>query len=401
MNGEGYIRLSFIHNFNRVQQQTRDINVLRDACLQSQEIELVIGPDDFYVRKRDGWETWVMKEEDRDPSTRPGQQQAPWPQYSGSGHPAEMSANAEPFYPGAPQMHGYYPQPIDQAHYSSQPHSNLAANAVEFNPLTVQQTNGAEKGGVILQFQPDEMGDDELATMVVVSKKTQGESATPEISPGKQTNGVANIAEKLQAAQLTNGDGPHDEKSVASKLKKSAKSKTKTDIGWFRAPQAGYTMDPNMMHRSYSEVRSIVAKQRAATGCQRTNDLSTLYKFWSHVLVNNFKLSMYKDFKHVALEDADAGERFGIEELFKYYGRSFRDRYALGYNIMSDFVNLVRADSKHGQKLGMEKLKQVMSSANINRSIKNTIDSLIDDELRMSLQEGRAEAQPNVESYTV
>lgn len=390
------MRLSFIQTFNRINSHTKDIFALRDACLQSQEVQLIAGQDDFYVRKREGWETWVLKEEDRDPSTRREAGVFSNQYNSTSTPPGEMSADAQPFYPGAPQMHAYFPQPVDHQQYAMQGQTNLSPNVAEFSPQGTPQTNGTDKNTQIVQFHPEEIADDSIATLMVVSKKSVGGSSPS--SPGQQLNGVSNITERLQEAVITNGDGPgHNEKSV----KPNKQGKTVTDIGWFSAPKSGYTVEEGVVHRSYSEVRALVDLQRSGSGPQRSSDLNTLYKFWSHLLVDSFNSSMYNDFKRLALEDADNGDRHGIDELFKFYGRSFRQRNTVGYNIIGEFMSLVRADTKHGQKLGLDKIRNILTSPVTSVNIKSAIDQLIDPEMRNYLQTDFVELHPACDTYVV
>jgi la-related protein 1 len=71
MDSQGFVFLSFIAGFKRIQALTQDFDLLRYACQESQEIEIVTGDDGIdRVRRHDGWEKWVMPIEDREEPAR-------------------------------------------------------------------------------------------------------------------------------------------------------------------------------------------------------------------------------------------------------------------------------------------------------------------------------------------
>ncbi|KAI9761373.1 MAG: hypothetical protein M4579_001023 [Chaenotheca gracillima] len=84
MDSQGCVPLNFIARFNRVQQINGDIEMVRSACYHSSHIEIWFAPDgsgNDRVRKREGWEQWVLAMEERDASARndgPVELQQPW-----------------------------------------------------------------------------------------------------------------------------------------------------------------------------------------------------------------------------------------------------------------------------------------------------------------------------------
>ena len=81
MDSEGFVFLSVLANFNRIKQLTKDMDLIRYVCLNSAHMEIRTGIDGFdRVRKRDGWQQWILAVEERDPSARndaPVQMQQP------------------------------------------------------------------------------------------------------------------------------------------------------------------------------------------------------------------------------------------------------------------------------------------------------------------------------------
>ena len=71
MDSQGFVFLSVISDFNRIRQLTTDLEIIRSVCYQSQNIEYKIGADGRdRLRRRDGWETWILPLKDRDRSVQ-------------------------------------------------------------------------------------------------------------------------------------------------------------------------------------------------------------------------------------------------------------------------------------------------------------------------------------------
>lgn len=71
MDSQGYVFLSVLAKFNRIKQLTQETELIRYVCLNSSNIEFWLGPDGIdRLRKREGWQQWVLNKEERDPSAQ-------------------------------------------------------------------------------------------------------------------------------------------------------------------------------------------------------------------------------------------------------------------------------------------------------------------------------------------
>lgn len=71
MDSQGFVPLHFIAAFKRVRELSAEPGMLRAVCEMSQEVDLVIGEDDIErVRRREGWESFVLPLDDRDDLAR-------------------------------------------------------------------------------------------------------------------------------------------------------------------------------------------------------------------------------------------------------------------------------------------------------------------------------------------
>ncbi|KAK7714265.1 hypothetical protein SLS64_004365 [Diaporthe eres] len=351
MDTQGFVPLQVIADFSRVRSiSQQNLQYVREACMDSDEIEFVLGDGNTeLLRRREGWEMWVLPEANRREQARnPGpssfqhqsrhsMQHAPSYHQQGSA-PFAYSAMSPPAY-GGPFTGDVYPGYLNGSGYNSQrvnggpvnghlraDDSQLNAAVPEFAPgndLTyngftpvAHQAQGSWVEDALLQATG--FSDDEVAKLHVVapgqSKKSQEAGKLPngdthgatEDTKGAETNGVHASSDVLNTPEL----GPVTDEAASS------------SPAYHRFDGTVAQSSGDKITEKYVDVRARALELRqSATPGDVPEEMRRLYKFWASFLVSKFNASMYKDFHQLALADAtsETPSKTGLGYLHQFY----------------------------------------------------------------------------------
>ncbi|KAI1431992.1 hypothetical protein GGR50DRAFT_27253 [Xylaria sp. CBS 124048] len=193
MDSQGFVPIEFIARFNRMRELLVDLNVLRQACIDSPVLELVMGNDGVErVRSKEGWEKWVIPDMSlRDPSAR-HDGPSTWQKF-GNAFPSMMA----PHYPvDAPPV---FP-PGSEHNFVPHPNGNFV-----MPPLNVPTLNGmngvarpleSQLSAAVPEFSPSNTTFNGL-------KSSQKETEDTKNLANKEINGVVSSHE--QSVAMANG----------------------------------------------------------------------------------------------------------------------------------------------------------------------------------------------------